>query len=82
MKPEKNLNCKETATGMKPFPNKKECLSPDWESEWERVKRMRKEHNPLIKGGQYRFFKPTYTPRYTETSMKRRTELSQKQFHL
>ena len=31
-----------------------ECCLPDWEGEWDRVQRMRREGHPLMKGGQYR----------------------------
>ena len=41
--------------GDTPFYIKKaEAYSPDWEGEWARVQRMRKEGHPLIKGGRYR----------------------------
>lgn len=30
-----------------------EVSQPDWEGEWERVQRMRREKHPLIRGGNY-----------------------------
>ena len=33
------------------FPIRDECLEPEYEHEWARVQRMRKENHPLIKGG-------------------------------
>ena len=37
---------------------KKEVDLPGWEGEWDRVRRMRKEGHPLMKGGQYKAHDP------------------------
>jgi len=61
-----NLTCKQTATGMQPFETLPECSDPGFEYEWPRVKRLRCEKHPLIKGGQW-----LETPRNPFTIMER-----------
>lgn len=50
----KKSNCRIkplTATGMEPFKKGAHCFEPEFEYDWDRVKRMRKEKHPLIFGG-------------------------------
>ena len=43
-----------TSTGMEPWKKDEHCSSPDFEYTWDKVIRMRKERDPLIKGGRSR----------------------------
>jgi len=53
-KPRLNAVYPYTSTGMPPFKTDPKCLEEGFEYEWDRVLRMRKEKDPLIKGGMNR----------------------------
>jgi hypothetical protein len=46
--------------------HKFDCFKDDVPEEWERVQRMRREGDPLVKGGQYREFDPPRDARITD----------------
>jgi hypothetical protein len=67
------------ATKMKDkvYFKREECNDPEWEGEWERTQRMRKENHPLMQGGRNNGVKlmPTYHFRHKE-------KFSQRKFHI
>jgi len=46
-----------TSSGRLPFKKHPKCFEEGFEYEWNRVLRLRKERNPIIKGGNYRSLK-------------------------